>query len=303
MLSSFVEKAKELGFVSIGFSRPERPLFFKQYCEWIAGAKQGQMSWLESHLDIRERPRMLLDDCKIVISLAYPYPSEKPCTPDGFTAARYSQPDENDYHDRLRKLCNELTYTLTDHYPESKTRVCVDSAPIMERSFAYTSGIGFIGKNNMLIIPGHGSYIFLVEILTTTPLFVPKAGQMDNQCLSCTLCIDACPTGALEGPFSINASKCLSYLTIEHNGTSKSETGKKMSDCFLGCDVCQEVCPFNKGRSSGIVSLPATDDIMAMDQKDFNDKFKKTAFNRAGLDKIKGNIAAIKSSHKNKFTF
>ncbi len=296
MIPSFVENAKDLGFVAIGFSRPERPLFFKQYCEWIAAGKQGQMSWLERHLDIRENPRMLLADCKAVISLAYPYPSEKPCTPDGLTAARYSQPDKDDYHDRLRKLCMESARELTDHYPESKTRVCVDSAPIMERSFAYASGIGFVGKNNMLIVPGYGSYIFLVEILTTAPLNIPKAEKMENQCASCTLCIDACPTGALEKPFSINASRCLSYLTIEHNGTKESKTGVKMGDCFLGCDVCQEVCPFNKGSSSRIVSLPVTDDIMAMDQKDFNDTFKKTAFKRAGLDRIKNNIAAIRDA-------
>jgi len=117
---------------------------------------------------------------------------------------------------------------------------------------------------------------------------------METRCGSCNLCVDACPTGALEMPFSLNASKCLSYLTIEHGGEVDSKTGKKMGDSFFGCDVCQEVCPFNEERALRDISLPSTGEILGMEEGDFEERFGGTAFARAGLEKIKGNIRAIK---------
>jgi epoxyqueuosine reductase len=153
--------------------------------------------------------------------------------------------------------------------------------------------MGFIGKNNMLIIPGHGSYLFLMEILATASLPFSKNMTMKSQCGNCTRCIDACPAGAIESPFSINASKCLSYLTVEFPGTLNSKTGEKLGNCFFGCDVCQEVCPFNEESSLRDFSLPTIDDILKMQAEDFEKKFGKTAFARAGIEKIKGNIKAI----------
>jgi epoxyqueuosine reductase len=293
-LPQFVKKAKSLGFIAVGFSRPGAPLFFDRFQSWLAAGKQGEMNWIERHLELRKNPEKLLAGCRAIVTLAYPYPSRKPFTPDGFAAARYTEPGRADYHDRLRKLAKTLTQNIIENYPETRIRVCVDSAPILERSFAYASGIGFIGKNNMLIIPGHGSYVFLTEILTTAPLEFLKAETMENRCGSCTLCVEACPTGALEMPFSLNASKCLSYLTIEHSGEVDSKTAKKMRDCFFGCDVCQEVCPFNEKTGSRDISLPSTEEILSMGKKDFDERFGKTAFARAGLEKIKSNIRAIK---------
>jgi epoxyqueuosine reductase len=293
-LFHFVKKAKSLGFIAVGFSRPGAPLFFDRFQSWLAAGKQGEMNWIERHVELRKNPGKLLDGCRAIVTLAYPYSSRKPFTPDGFAAARYTEPGRADYHDRLRKLAKTLTQNIIENYPETRIRVCVDSAPILERSFAYASGIGFIGKNNMLIIPGHGSYVFLTEILTTAPLEFLKAETMENRCGSCTLCVEACPTGALEMPFSLNASKCLSYLTIEHSGEVDSKTAKKMRDCFFGCDVCQEVCPFNEKTGSRDISLPSTEEILSMGKKDFDERFGKTAFARAGLEKIKSNIMAIK---------
>jgi len=295
VIFSFVEKAKSLGFVSVGFSQSERPLFFDKFCEWIAAGKHGKMHWIERHLDLRENPGRLLKGCQTVISLAYPYPSKKPSTPDGFTTARYTEPKKIDYHDRLKMLAQRLAHSIVEHHPGNRTRVCVDSAPILERSFAYASGMGFLGKNNTLIIPGYGSYFFLAEILTTALLPLSKTDPMENGCDSCTRCVDACPAGALESPFSLNASKCLSYSTIEYRGAVDKETGRKMGDCFFGCDVCQEVCPFNQEISSKDFSLPSTNEILRMGEKDFKVKFGKTAFARAGLKKIKSNIEAIRS--------
>ena len=250
--------------MAVGFSPPGSPPFLDRFCDWIAARKYGEMTWIERHLELRKNPKMLLEDCRTIITLAYPYSSNKPCTSDGFSVARYTEPDKIDYHYRLRKL-------------------------------AYTSGIGFIGKNNMLIIPGYGSYLFLVEILTTAFIKFPLAEPVDNQCGSCTRCVDACPTGALEKPYSINASRCLSYLTIEYKGAINSESTKKMGNCFFGCDICQEVCPFNKKEPTGEVLIPSTYEILNMGEDDFKERFGKTAFARAGLTKIKNNIRSLNS--------
>ena len=294
--SRFIEKAKHLGFLTVGLSRPARPMFFDQFCEWIAADKQGDMRWIGRHLDLRENPKMLLEGCQTIVSLAYPYSSKKPCTPDGFTTARYTEPKKTDYHDQLRELGRRLSRIIVEEYPESRIRICVDSAPILERSFAYASGMGFIGKNNMFIIPGHGSYVFLMEILTTASLPLSKNKPVKSECGTCTRCIDACPTGALESPFSLNASKCLSYLTIECRGAVDSKAGRYMDNCFFGCDVCQEVCPFNMGSHSRDFLLPSTDEILRMEAECFKEQFGKTAFARAGLEKIKSNIKAIRSA-------
>ena len=291
---NLIEQARDLGFVALGFSRPGAPLFFDRFCAWIAAGKQGEMDWMERHLDLRKNPARLLEDCQTVISLAYPYSQKKPCTPEGFSAARYSEPHKIDYHDRLRKLTKILGRAVKQQYPGAKTRVCVDSAPILERSFAYCSGIGFIGKNNMFIIPGYGSFLFLAEILTTAFIPHPDNEFMKSQCGSCTKCIDACPTGALESPYSVNASKCLSYLTIEKSGAVDDDTGRKMGNCFFGCDICQEVCPLNEVDKSKAEVLPSINTILNMNDETFKETFGKTAFARAGLSKIKENIMNLR---------
>ena len=244
---------------------------------------------------MRETPERLLDGCQTVVSLAYPYSARKPSTPDGFTTARYAEPKKRDYHDRLRPLAQQLAHSIVEWYPGSKTRVCVDSAPILERSFACGSGMGFMGKNNMLIIPGYGSYVFLVEILTTAFLSVSDHEPMENQCGSCSRCVDACPTGALDGPFSMDASRCLSYLTIECRGGVDREVGRRMGSCFFGCDACQEACPFNEETSAKDLCLPSTAEMLRMDLRGFEERFGATALARAGLEKVQGNIRAVRS--------
>ncbi len=291
-----IDHARSLGFIAVGFSRVGTPLFFDQFRKWVASERHGDMAWLNRNMALREDPTRLLSGCQTIITLAYPYSSDKPCTPDGFSAARYTEPGKSDYHKRLRKLGRVLARSIEVYCPESATRVCIDSAPILERSFAYSSGIGFIGKNNMLIIPGHGSYVFLLEILSTASLAFPENEPMNNQCGACTKCLDACPTGAIEKPFSMDASKCLSYLTIEYQGTIDAHTGRRMGKCFFGCDRCQEVCPFNQGGASKDISLPSTDEILKMKNSAFEERFGKSAFARAGLEKIKGNIEAVRLS-------
>ena len=291
---TFIDRAKELGFIAVGFSKPETPIYFDFFLHWLRDVEIGDMPYLTRSIDLRRDPKRLLHGLKTIISLAYPYSGSKPSTPDGFAASRYSTPQQEDYHLRLRGLGKKLCTFIAERFPESRSRICVDSAPILERSFAVSSGIGFIGKNNMLIIPGHGSYCFLAEILTTARFPIPSFKEPENRCGSCTECIDRCPTGALKAPFHIDVSRCLSYLTIESKDDINREIAGKMGDTFFGCDVCQEVCPLNR-KGPGIVSLPSTDSILGMTEPDFKSTFGKTAFERAGLERLKRNIRLLRT--------
>ena len=294
MSEAIIKKAKELGFIEVGFSTPREPLYFEEFKSWVSAHKNAGMSWLERSLNLRENPSLLLKGCRTIISLAYPYSSHKPETTDGLTASRYSKPDQDDYHYRLKALCSELVRMLRDMEKGCNNRICIDSAPVLERSLAHSAGIGFIGKNNMLIIPGYGSYFYLAEILTTVPLDIMPIKQIENSCDSCMLCIEACPSGALEKPFCLDASKCLSYLTIEYKARVSEADGRNMGDCFFGCDRCQEVCPFNGSERRRDTLLPSADKFLIMDNDYFLKSFGKTAFARAGFEKIKTNIQVIK---------
>jgi len=290
---AFVNRAKELGFIAVGFSRPQRPIYFDFFIQWLKEVEVGDMHYLKKNINLRETPAILLDGLQTIISLAYPYPASKPSTPDGYTASRYSTPHQEDYHFRVRNLGRKLCTFIAEAFPESRSRVFVDSAPILERSFAVMSGIGFIGKNNMLIVPGFGSYCFLAEILTTAPFATTSLRMPENRCGSCTRCIESCPTGALKSPFCIQASQCLSYLTIESRDNIDKDIANKMGNTFFGCDICQEVCPFNKNGLPD-VSLPYTETILKMTEFDFEKAFGKTVFKRTGLNKLKSNISALK---------
>ena len=287
-------EAENEGFVATGFSKVGRPPFFEKFETWLAGGNHGDMQWLERNTEIRADPRLLLEGCESIISLAYPYSPKKPSTADNLRAARFTEPQKKDYHFRIKEKAQRVAQRVSVLYPGSRWRVCVDSAPVLERSFAYLSGIGFIGKNNMLIIPGYGSFVFLAEVLTTAGLPAPQTSPLENQCGECQLCVHACPTGALEMPFSLDAKKCLSYLTIEYKGPIESETGRKMGDCFFGCDVCQEVCPFNGQNAGSEIAMPFSDDILDMTKKEFKKVFGNTAFSRSGLEKLRNNIMAMR---------
>ncbi len=291
MIDKIGSKALELGFVGIGFSRPARPLYFDEFRTWVNSGRNAGMSWMGRNMDIREDPTRLFSGCRTIISLAYPYPEEKPETEDGFTLARYSTPDQDDYHIRLKEKCSDLSLFLEELFNGSKSRAFTDSAPLLERSFAYSSGMGFIGKNNMLIIPGHGSYVFLSEILITERIAVPDIKPVKDICGSCLKCIDACPTGALKGPRDFDSSKCLSYLTIECSGPVSPYLGRHMNKCILGCDICQEACPHNN-KKSGRKCMPAAADILKMSDETFIRVFGKTALSRPGLNKMRTNIKA-----------
>lgn len=285
--------AFNLGFIACGITTAAIPIHHDSFELWLKAGKYGDMEWLKNNFDIAKDPGTLLKGCNSVISLAYPYSSGSPVTPDGFKAARYSEPWHEDYHYRLKQKGKFLIKLLSELCPGSKSRICVDSAPIMERSFAVMSGIGFQGKNTMLIIPGFGSWVYLAEILTTAQYNPHQAHILNGNCNGCEECLNNCPTGALEAPYLINSAKCLSYITIEKKGDIRPDTGQYMGKCFLGCDRCQEVCPHNT-KTEDLISIPSTDELLEMKEEEFNLIFGKTSLKRAGLSKIISGIRAIK---------
>ena len=294
MILDLTARARELGFIAVGFSRPNRPAHFDSFLSRLAQRKHGDMTWLERNGDVREDPCKLLEGCKTILSLAYPYPNARHLTEDGFRVARYADPSREDYHFRLKELGDDLSGWIQKAYPESRAKICVDSSPILEKSIAWQSGMGFIGKNTLLVIPGYGSYFFLVEILTTAALQHPAVEPMPDQCGTCTACMEACPTGALEKPYHLDARRCLAYLTIEHRGDIAPAPGSQMKKCFLGCDQCQEACPFNKAVLRTGVSMPGSDAILQMGEEDFKTRFGRTSLARPGLNKIKSNLRAAR---------
>jgi len=301
LLSRLNQRARLSGFVALGLAAPQRPPHIEHFQKWLRNGKHAGLQWMARNAELRADPRKLLTGCRAVICMAYPYSARKPCTPEGLAVARYADPSEQDYHLKLKALAEELVHAIEESFPASRSRIFVDSAPLLERSIAYAAGLGFIGKNNMLILPGLGSYLFLAEILTTAPLQFSPAEPIESLCGNCRLCIDACPTGALEKPFSLDAGRCLSYLTIEYDGALDATTGTRMGTCFLGCDKCQEVCPFNRHQEAEKISLPHAGEILGMEEPTFKERFGRTSLSRAGLRKVKRNILAIQATGRRPF--
>ncbi len=298
-LATLRQAAARLGFAALGLSPADPPAHLEAFAEWVASGRHAGMDWLRKSLPLRGHPARLLDGCRVVVSLAHPYSARKPCTPEGYSAARYSEPRRRDYHLRLRALAGELARRIEHGHPGSRTRVCVDSAPILERSFAFSAGLGFIGKNNLLIIPGRGSFFFLVEILTDAPLPVPAVEPLASLCGECRRCLEACPGGALEAPYRLQASRCLSYLTVEHRGRLGPSAGVQMGGCFFGCDVCQEVCPFNGPPERPQIALPSAKELLGLSRVGFRKLLGESALARGGPQRMRRNLEALLAAGRN----
>lgn len=239
------ERARELGFARAGFASAE-PLEpeGERLRAWVREGRHGAMHWMADTAEVRADPghRGMLPGARSVIALAMPYARrlEASVGPDPGRVARYAH--GRDYHNVLHRRARKLAAMLREE--GHAARVSVDSMPVLERAWAQRAGIGFIGKNCCLIVPGLGSYVFLGCVVTTAAL--PPDEPMKERCGSCRACLDACPTDAFVGPRSMDARRCISYQTIENRGHVPYELRPGIGDWMFGCDVCQDVCPFNR---------------------------------------------------------
>lgn len=277
------------------------------YREWIGEGRHAGMEYMERYSDVRDDPRKLLDGAQSIICCAISYYTSFQQQPGALKIARYAL--GLDYHDIVRGRLETAAQRIREIYG-GETRVCVDTAPLRERYWAERSGLGFIGRNNHLMIPGAGSYFFLGEILTTAalrPSGVPAAFKdAADACNSCGRCIKACPTGALDSDGHCDARRCLSYLTIEHRG--EFPEGTDLYGTFYGCDRCAAVCPHNSHPAEceieelqpnpRLLTLTA-DRMLAMDHEEYCGIFRGSAMKRAKLSGLQRNARAISKDNHN----
>jgi epoxyqueuosine reductase len=246
LVAEIKRRAWELGFDLVGIASAD-PSRHRDYLRrWLDDGQAGEMDYLARRFDERTNPTTYLPGARSVICVALNYytPLEEVPEREGThhgRVARYALGD--DYHERMKHRLYDLADWLRDTAPGAETRCGVDTAPVMEKELASRAGIGWVGKNTCVINPAAGSWLLLGEVLTTLDL--PTDEPITDHCGTCTRCIDACPTGAITGPYQLDARQCISYLTIEHRGEIDPELQPKMGDWLYGCDVCQDVCPWN----------------------------------------------------------
>ncbi|MDE6793796.1 MAG: tRNA epoxyqueuosine(34) reductase QueG [Muribaculaceae bacterium] len=248
MKETITSAIKATGAVAVGFAEAAEvdPQVISDYQEWIAGGNHAGMDYLARHAVLKSHPRYVLEDAATVISIAYSYAPAVWRDPALPVIAAYAYGD--DYHDVLRRRLEPVVADLKQRFGGS-WRICIDSAPLAERYWAIKSGIGRRGLNGSVIVDGYGSYIFLVEILTSLPL--PSDEPSDTFCARCGECLKACPQNALRPDGTIDCRRCLNYLTIEHRGDWEGEELEAMQTpaakhTLFGCDICQRVCPHNR---------------------------------------------------------
>lgn len=236
-------KAQELGFLACGFAQARKLTDYEStFHSWLLKGFHGEMSYMERNQEMRLDPRLLEPGCKTVISLAYNYfPAEKQ-TEDALKIGKYAWGE--DYHYVVKDKCKELLNYFKSLNPIAEGRCFVDSAPIMERQWAQLAGIGWIGKNALILRKGTGSFFFLAEILVNIELKSDK--PVTDHCGTCTACMDACPTQAIVQEGVIDSNKCISYLTIEKKSPLTPQEQNWRKDWLFGCDICQDVCPWNR---------------------------------------------------------
>lgn len=286
-------RAHELGFELVGVTPAEESQTIQRYREWIANGYAGKMGYLERHLPLKEDTRKLLQETKSVISLAMNYytldpPKELAEDPSRGQISRYAWGD--DYHDVIRERLLLLVEFIKDAAEtELKSRVFVDSGPILEREYAQRAKLGWIGKNTNLINWRSGSWYFLAEVLVSVDL-ESESETLRGSCGTCTKCIEACPTDAFVEPNMLDSRLCISYLTIELKDSIPKELRPKMGNLIFGCDICQEVCPWNSKAMPTIEPafhpregnlVPELLTLIGMTQNEFSEKFKGSPIKRA----------------------
>jgi len=295
-------EAKRLGFISCGVSRAE---FLEDEAprleKWLKSNMHGEMKYMENYFEKRLDPSKLVDDAKSVISLAYNYYPKDLQNKEAPKVSKYAY--GMDYHYVIKEKLNFFLSFIKDKIGDVNGRAFVDSAPILEKAWASKSGIGWVGKNSNLITKQVGSFYFLAELIVDLEL--DYDGIESDHCGECTACIDSCPTQAIVEPYVVNGSKCISYFTIELKENIPNEFKEKFEDWVFGCDICQDVCPWNKFSKSHKEPLfQPTPELMKMSREEwneiteetFNKIFKNSAVKRTGYKGLTRNLNFIKSA-------
>ena len=296
--------SQRVGFDFCGIAKAD---FLKEEAprleEWLNRNYQGEMGYLANHFDKRLDPRKLVDGAKTVISLAYSYFPEEtlPEGPKDIKLAKYAYGE--DYHFVIKDKLKSFLEILREEIGEINGRAFVDSAPVMERQWAQKAGIGWLGKNTLLLNKKQGSFFFLAELIIDLEV-KPDTPITKDYCGTCTRCIDACPTDAILGPQVLDASKCISYLTIELRDEIPNEFKGKMENWAFGCDICQDVCPWNrfsKPHTESRFTPPdelgefTNKDWQEMTEETFARVFKKSPLKRTKYVGIKRNLSFLKN--------
>jgi len=298
-LSSLIKlEAKSLGFFDCGISKAEQlPHDAKKMEYWLSQGNNAKMAYLENNRDKRYNPKLLVDGAKSVITVLYNYyPNQELFKNKNYKISKYAY--GNDYHYVIKNKLNQLLVKIEEKSGKCNARVFTDSAPVLDRAWARKSGLGFIGKNTLLINRKGGSFFFIGHIIIDTELVYEDSTDPISYCGSCTKCIDACPTNAIKDNY-VDARSCISYLTIEHKGELPQNLKGSFDDWIFGCDICQDVCPWN--RFSVAHNEPAFEpndelknikknDFDKLEKPDFNRLFKHSAVKRTGYKGFSRNI-------------
>ena len=308
-LTSLIRRnALELGFSAVGITPAVTPTGLGRFHEWLDAGYAGQMHYLEDRREAYAHPDSVLAGVRSVVMLAVNYKSEPigPLRPGQGRVSRYAF-GEVDYHDWIHARLKQLKRTIQEAAPEAKVRGVVDTAPLLEREFAQQAGLGWFGKNTMLLDKQLGSLFFLAAILIDQPLIYDQP-HAASHCGTCTACLDACPTEAFVEPGKLDATRCISYLTIELRDEIPLELRPGMRDWVFGCDVCQDVCPWNnkppqtphqaffprKGQSP--LDLR---ELFSMNDEDFRQRFRATPLWRTRRRGILRNAAIVLGNSPN----
>jgi len=293
-------EAKRLGFLSCGiaqagFLEAEAPRLER----WLKNGFQGEMQYMENHFDKRLDPTLLVDGAKSVISLLLNYYPETIQNSDTYQISKYAYGE--DYHFVIKQKLSELLQYIQTEIGEINGRAFVDSAPVLDKAWAAKSGLGWVGKNSNLITQKTGSFYFIAELIIDLPLDYDT--PTTDHCGTCTACIDACPTQAIVAPYVVDGSKCISYYTIELQNQLPVEMKGTWNDWIFGCDICQDVCPWNRfSKPNTEPALQPHSDLLQFSKKDweeitedtFRKVFKNSAVKRTKFKGLQRNINFLK---------
>ncbi len=293
-------ESKRLGFLSCGISKAG---FLEEEAprleSWLNKNQHGQMAYMENHFDKRLNPTLLVDDAKSVISLLLNYYPSEEQNQDSYKISKYAY--GQDYHFVIKEKLIELLNTIQSEIGAVSGRAFVDSAPVLDKAWAAKSGLGWIGKNSNLITQKTGSFYFIAELIIDLELDYDHATT--DHCGTCTACIDACPTEAIVSPYVVDGSKCISYFTIELKDNLPQEMKGKFNDWMFGCDICQDVCPWNRfSKAHNEPLFNPNPELLSFTKKDWQeiteDTFKKvfanSAVKRTKLNGFQRNIDFLK---------